>query len=139
MMYDELIKNLRICSRCDFDQNCNGCTQDSKDPFCCAILLRNAADAIEDLSKTLDEEVEINTALEYNMPVWIPVTERLPKYMKNVLVTDGIDVGMGWYDFYKRRDTGIIDQYWCTPNCDVDSDNVKYWAEMPSPPEREDK
>lgn len=43
-----------------------------------SLLLCKAADAIEDLSKTLDEEVEINTALECNMPVWIPVTERLP-------------------------------------------------------------
>ena len=39
-------------------------------------LLAEAADAIDDLSKTLDEAVEINTALECNMPVWIPITTR---------------------------------------------------------------
>ena len=46
-MDDELIKNLRICSRCDFEQDCNGCTQKSDDDFCCDKLLHQAADAIE--------------------------------------------------------------------------------------------
>lgn len=48
-MYDELIKNLRICSRCDFGQNCNECTQDRDDRFCCDKLLSASADAIEKL------------------------------------------------------------------------------------------
>ena len=39
-----------------------------------SLLLCKAADAIEDLSKTLDEEVEINTALRCNMPNHIPTT-----------------------------------------------------------------
>lgn len=49
--YDELVKNLRICSRCDFGQDCNGCTQKSDDAFCCDKLLHEAADAIEELSE----------------------------------------------------------------------------------------
>lgn len=51
MMYEELVKNLRICSRCDFGQDCNGCTQKSDDAFCCDKLLHQAADAIEELLK----------------------------------------------------------------------------------------
>lgn len=39
-------------------------------------LLVEAADAIEELSKTLDEEVEINTAISCNLPVWTPITTR---------------------------------------------------------------
>lgn len=70
MMYDELIKNLRICSKCDFGQNCNECTQESTDKFCCDELLHQAANAIEELSRfahfvaqevvVRDEEWEIN-------------------------------------------------------------------------------
>ena len=128
-MYDELIKRLRYAA--SYDERI--VIQDAKD----------AADVIEELQKQLQKSEEDNVNLtgwlaeEHAKHLWIPVTERLPEYMKNVLVTDGIDVGMGWYDIYKRRDTGIIDKYWCTPNCDVDSDNVKYWAEMPEPPESE--
>ena len=77
-MYEELVKSLRA----------------QADYYCChmginsppAMMFIEAADAIEDLSKTLDEEVEINTALECNMPVWIPVTERLPENEEQVLV-----------------------------------------------------
>ena len=50
-MYDELVRNLRICSRCDFGQDCNGCTQKSDDAFCCDKLLHEAADAIEELER----------------------------------------------------------------------------------------
>ena len=77
-MYDELVRNLRICSRCDFGQDCNGCTQKSDDAFCCDKLLHEAADAIEELEKQLDEETEFATALSCYVPQWIPVTERLP-------------------------------------------------------------
>ncbi len=52
-MYEELVKNLRICSRCDFGQDCNGCTQKSDDAFCCDKLLHQAADAIEELKKAV--------------------------------------------------------------------------------------
>ena len=79
MMYDELIKNLRICSRCDFGQDCNGCTQDRDDRFCCDILLHNAADAIEDL------ENKLNLWRQDKIRRWIPVTERLPESETHVL------------------------------------------------------
>ena len=82
MMYEELIKNLRKM------QNHEYCVLVSIDGFPAMQFVKQAADAIEDLSKTLDEEVEINTALECNMPVWIPVTERLPEDYDPVLTCD---------------------------------------------------
>ena len=66
-MYEKLTASLRYCSET------NSLSLYKRE------LMKAAADAIEDLSKTLDEEVEINTALGCNMPVWIPVTERLPE------------------------------------------------------------
>lgn len=67
-MYEELVKKLRA----------------QADYYCChmginsppAMTFVEAADAIEDLSKMLDEEVEVNTALECNVPVWVPITTR---------------------------------------------------------------
>ena len=73
-MYEELVKNLKNAA----DTNSLSLYKRG--------LMKQAADAIEDLSKTLDEEVEINTALGCNMPVWIPVTERLPEIDQEVLV-----------------------------------------------------
>lgn len=130
-MYDELIKQLRVfCEGCKLWDGCKCCLKGE----CSEQKSLQAADAIEELSKDLERT---NAKVKEYKIKWIPVAERLPKICKNVLVTDGIDVGMGWYDIYKRRDTGITDKYWCTPNCDVDSDHLKYWAEMPEPPERE--
>ena len=72
-MYDELIKMLRTCSERD---SCIG--WEKACPYLrtgfCNNKAEKAADAIEDLSKTLDEEVEINTALRCNMPNHIPTT-----------------------------------------------------------------
>ena len=59
MMYDELVKSLRICSKCDFGQNCWGCKQKSDDVFCCDKLLHEAADAIEDLIVALTASNEV--------------------------------------------------------------------------------
>ena len=103
MMYDDLVKNLRICSRCDFGQDCNGCTQDSNDQFCCDRLLHNAADAIEELT-------------DMNVGKWMPVTERLPDMHVEVLVctegygktelgflTDAVWDGTGWLETWDRK------------------------------------
>ena len=69
-MYDELVKSLRICSRGDFGQDCNGCKQEVDDVFCCDKLLHQAADVIEELMRfahfvarevmVSDEEWELN-------------------------------------------------------------------------------
>ena len=77
-MYEELIEELRnLAWAYKITQNVN--TKEYR-------LAVQAAHSIEELSKMLDEEVEINTALECSMPVWIPVTERLPEIDQEVLV-----------------------------------------------------
>ena len=111
LMYDELIERLRRCA--------------SYDPRFVIQDCEDAADAIEDLSKTLDEEVEINTALECNMPVWIPVAERLPEE-----TTDGFsdDVLM----FIEQPDGDITwrDVYVGYYLYDACSDEVGWWVKM---------
>lgn len=119
-MYEELVKKLRhcndevFCNKCEWTWNCGG----EK------MIIGEAADAIEDLSKTLDEEVEINTAMGCNMPVWIPVAERLPERNYNCLVCDDgvvlegyMNLVGGWYDLI--------------------GDKLKYvthWMPLPTPP-----
>lgn len=149
-MYEELVTWMRYCANdnpiCEKMKLCpfyDKSEENSHYYLCGERMLKKAADAIEDLQKQLDNAEIENIKLKEEFAKyrgknrWISVRERLPKICKNVLVTDGIYVGMGWYDIYKRHDTGITDKYWCTPNCDVDSDHVKYWAEMPEPPKNE--
>ena len=69
-MYDELIKNLRICS---LEQGCNGCTQESDDVFCCDKLLHQAADAIE----------ELQAQLMYSNDAAKAIAEKVPKMLKH--------------------------------------------------------
>ena len=135
-MYDELIKNLRICSRCDFGQDCNGCTQKSDDEFCCDKLLHEAADAIEELSKKyLESEVD-NTNLtgwlaeEHAKHLWIPVTERLPEERCDYLV---FAVGGAW-----RQISSIEIAYWDGDRFRVQSFNaVTHWMPLPEPPPKD--
>ena len=92
-----------------------------------SLLLCKAADAIEDLSKTLDEEVEINTALECNMPVWIPVTERLPENEEVLCINDYSFYMVGWLHC---DDVGNY-------ICESDSENmydVTHWMPLPEQP-----
>lgn len=116
-MYDELIKRLRefasIPEHCENVASCDGC---SKEDICLSFtnkriieVATQAADAIEELSK----------------PRWIPVTERLPKEMETVIVTDGKNVG---YSFCVN-DYGTLDFYspW----------NITHWMPLPQPPEEE--
>lgn len=112
MMYDELIERLRETS-IDFGESDH-----------VSVMLIEAADAIEDLSKTLDEEVEINTALRCNMPVWIPVTERLPDVWKHVITFD--------------EDDGVRVNFRCGDNVSWSFGyHVTHWMPLPQPPESE--
>ena len=122
-MYDELIKSLRICSRCDFGQDCNGCTQKSDDAFCCDKLLHQAADAIEGLSHAVDQM----TVWRKNQ--WIPVTERLPeKDRQHCIIWDGRDVCEAVY-FKDSK------WHWCDPIEEYfDYENVTHWMPLPQPP-----
>ena len=128
-MYDELIKNLRICSRCDFGQDCNGCTQNSDDVFCCDKLLHQAADAIEELTAVCKKQeidlVEL-TGEVASKPQWIPVTERLPEPMKDVVLfmrygeyKQLSEIAVGYYD----------DKLSHFSYCDV-----THWMPIPEPP-----
>lgn len=136
-MYDELIKRPRECTA---EQNGE------------KTLWHQAADAIEELQKDLERskafeafwQHEAEEALKKfqvaisNKPRWIPVTERLPEYMENVLVTDGVFSGMGWRDYYDCHGTKPREDYWIAPSTNVNELCITHWMPLPQPPEREE-
>lgn len=80
-MYDELVKSLRICGRMEnIDDNCiafhDGCCE--AEPLCMYELMRQAADAIEELSERIAtyEEAESDGRM-----IILPVKEGTPLYV----------------------------------------------------------
>ena len=147
MMYDGLIKRLRNCAT--EAAPCNTCDY-IVDGSCTDTLMKQAADAIEELIAERDVFLtemthEHNRAArllwekEHGTPpsAWIPVTERLPGYMENVLVTDGVFSGMGWRDWYDYRGTKSREDYWISPNTNVKDFGITHWMPLPQPPKEE--
>ena len=155
MMYDELIKNLRKMQSHEY------CVLVSIDGFPAMQSVKQAADAIEELEKQLREEKVDNVNLtgwlaeehakaedfenklnlwrQGKISRWIPVTERLPEYMENVLVTDGVFSGMGWRDWYDCHGTKPREDYWIAPSTNVNELGITHWMPLPQPPESEDE
>lgn len=116
MMYDELIGELHIVA--------SGVQSKRRRE-----LLEKAADAIEELSKRLDESIpKVDAEIiisEVAKPRWIPVTERLPRDNERVLIHSGDYVGCGLYTgaFWKDEDHDYV--------------IVTHWIPLPEPPKEE--
>lgn len=86
-MYDELVKKIRNCAT--DPMHCLSCGED-KDGRCFKRLMTQAADAIEELSKRMDESIPKSDAEiiigELSKSPWIPVSERLPDVPGTYLV-----------------------------------------------------
>ena len=108
-MYDDLVKSLRQCA----DASCAGCKNELVEIGCRGLLQREAANAIEELSK----------------PHWIPVTKMLPKENGEYLVSGEDKV---WVcEFIILGDVGG----WCNS---ARNPCVKYWMPLPKPPKGEE-
>jgi hypothetical protein len=99
-MYDELIKDLR------------GISKNRAIPVCMAETAKDAADAIEDLSKQK----------------WIPVTERLPElYVPCLVYNKSQPTMVGWR---------IDDKRFRIPGSYL-PDHPTHWMPLPQPPKEE--
>ena len=111
-MYDELIERLRNCLT---EVNCTGCD-------CNNSLIKQAADAIEDL------ENRLNLWRQDKIRRWIPVTERLPEKNQEVLIfLFGEDPYIAWHN----------GEYWCTEDFRLDEPDdwqPTHWFPLPQPP-----
>ena len=114
-MYDKLIKNLRICAA---EANCKNCGLND-DGDCQEKLMKQAADAIEDLITALTASNEV---IAKNKPKWIPVTERLPeKYVRVLVYSKATRMGRG-IDFTNA------DGNWFS------TQKVTHWMPLPESP-----
>ena len=115
-MYDELIKRLWECAsgKCF---NCSQYTETTNASVCQKELMKQAADAIEELSKHR----------------WIPVTERLPDAGERVLCYCRANI----YEVMKMRTDGA----WVHNDKVYDSAYmsgfVTHWMPLPEPPKEE--
>lgn len=124
-MYEVLIAHLRECAKLDPSNN----------------TYAEAADAIEELSKRVDESIPKDDAeiiiAEVAKPRWIPVTERKPRTDDIVIVAIHDDSGDTPYDV---TNVGFyLDVFplgiWVVENerCNY----VTHWMPLPQPPKEE--
>ena len=135
-MYEELVGDLRYCAKGD----CNGCRRYTKDTRYCNALLRDAADAIEELTLAIEKLTLIAESNERSaarwaetagkaveqIPRWISVTERLPEKWTWVLVCfEGADI----------PSTGFVNSAgdWIGEDMYTNYD-VTHWMPLPEPP-----
>ena len=123
--YTSLIRALRHCAK---QSVCNGCPRCGKRiKNCNAELDREVADTIEELLEERDAAYLVGHQLADKLPVWIPVTERLPKKYESVFTFSKygmqIDEYIGNYDgedYFARY-----------------TKNVTHWMPLPEPPKEE--
>ena len=104
-----------------------------------AKLYREAADAIEELSRDLDSMNEANIALYGALPKWIPVTERLPSNGTNVLVYEFGRVEQAYITTCTADSSPcwvVINGYSYHRISDADCP-IKWWMPLPQAPKEE--
>ena len=62
------------------------------------------------------------------MGKWIECSERMPEELDDVLVTDGDNIEIKWWD-------GDDWDSWVERNSNICSDDVTHWMPLPEPPE----
>lgn len=131
VMYDDLIELMRYCANdnpvCEKSESCQFYNQAEEDYgyyFCVERMLKQAADAIEDLWQALDAAQGV---LAEQPPTWIPVTERLPEESGDYLA----------FVTQVRDDNGLPLVSWIAIKhfYDVFLDkSVTHWMPLPEPP-----
>lgn len=139
-MYDELVKDLRICAE---GEHCDKCgkwevKQNGGRNACEYAICTEAADAIEKLKKAVNFH-KFNSEFwedKYNSLAdekWIPVTERLPEVGERVLCYCRANI----YEVMKMRTDGA----WVHNDTVYDgtymSGFVTHWMPLPNPPKEE--
>lgn len=145
-MYDNLVKRLWECTSGECF-NCSQYTPTTNASVCQKELMKQAADAIEelqtyaDLYENLTEESQrVARKVIDSYPKWIPVTERLPSEGTNVLVYEFGSVEQAYTTTY------TVDRSLCWVVNGVSYHRIsgadcpiKWWMPLPSPPKESEK
>lgn len=128
-MYDELVKRLKNCAT--QAAPCLTCDM-TDDGSCIETLMKQAADAIEELSRDLDSMNEANIALYGALPKWIPVTERLPeKDGAFITAYSKGGVSQNWYMTFHHGGGKWYQN-------SEDTGEVTHWMPLPEPPKEDE-
>ena len=121
-MGEELVKRLWECASGECF-NCSQYTPTTNASICQKELMKQAADAIEELMRRCEQ-------FQYMPPpAWIPVTERLPLLNTPVLATDGIEVDISWMYGVPPR--------WVISYTAINEDKLTHWMPLPQTPKGE--
>lgn len=106
-----------------------------------AVVMEQAADAIEELSKQVELEhqsgfADGQIAANRKKPRWIPVTERLPEEERQVLAYYGFNHGDGDLEMMFMQ---VLDYYAHDPKPHFQHEGtngmtVTHWMPLPEPP-----
>jgi len=111
-MYDDLVKRLWECASGECF-NCSQYTPTTNASVCQKELMKQAADAIEELSAIREEQkAQIILMAAEEKPCWIPVTERLPE--------EGVSVQVCFRSQGGKAQT-VSERF-------VDNRNQSYWS-----------
>ena len=134
-MYEDLVKRLRTCgnslscNKCKWRPECDGISE----------AFRKAADAIEKLQEDSVPIDDMEMILsEVAKPRWIPVTERLPEDMVDVLCYYEYFRYGNYNRMFRTIDRGhVFEGRWFGEAGEGHKNKVFAWMPLPEPPKEE--
>lgn len=150
MMYEELVKSLRLCREIlHEDDSCIEFVDGSCEafPICAYQLMEKAADAIEELQAQLMYSNDAAKAIAEKVPQWVRAEEQLPppaeiqEYLVRVR-SGGPDYGGYDYDYdfatwgevYWCKDGSVTYEWTSIMNGRVGAVEITHWMPLPEPP-----